>query len=212
MRSTASRVRGATSIPPPPCSITPSRDSRRPKPPRASAWIPIGRSRNAGRSLRSGVPGRDRPRVGLRAGRPAAERRGVERAVRPVAAARCDDAPTQRLAYGAGVSPPRLGGASRERCPMPPAAAGAAVEIAAAVVGLARLDRRCRDGRADAVALPAGDPHPCWPVPRAPKRPSRRRRPPCRRVPCRRRPQPPGDPRHRKRPAAASPAAGRRRR
>ena len=40
----------------------------------------------AGRSLRAGIPGRDRPGDGLRAGRPAAERRGVERAVRPLAA------------------------------------------------------------------------------------------------------------------------------
>ena len=44
MPRTASRARGATSTPPPPCSITRSRDSRRPTPPRASARIPIGRS------------------------------------------------------------------------------------------------------------------------------------------------------------------------
>ena len=42
--------------------------------------------RDGGRSLRAGVPGRDRPRDGLRAGRSAAERRGVERAVRHLAA------------------------------------------------------------------------------------------------------------------------------
>ena len=69
------------------------------------------------------------------------------------------DAPTQRLAYAAGVAPPRLGSASRESTEPLRGAAAAAVEIAAAVVGRAGLGDRRRDGRADAVALPAGDPH-----------------------------------------------------
>ena len=43
MPSTASRAPGATSIPPPPSSITRSRDRRRLTRPRASARIPIGR-------------------------------------------------------------------------------------------------------------------------------------------------------------------------
>ena len=113
--------------------------------------------RDGGRSLRAGVPGRDRPRDGLRAGRSAAEHRGMESVVRRLAAQGrgCTDATPclqrRRRAAAPGRAQPRKGRAFR--------AAAAAVEIAAAIDSRALWDRRCRDGHADAVALPAGDPH-----------------------------------------------------
>ena len=69
------------------------------------------------------------------------------------------DAPTQRLAYAAGVAPPRLGGASREGTE--PSAARRRRSRNRGGGRRARwvLGDRRRDGRADPVALPAGDPH-----------------------------------------------------
>ena len=81
--------------------------------------------RHAGRSLRAGVPGRDRPGAGLRAGRAAAERRGVERAVRRVAAQRprCADAApclrSRRRAAAPGRRQPRKHRAAPRRPPPP---------------------------------------------------------------------------------------------
>ena len=186
MPSTASRARGATSIPPPPSSITRSRDRRRPTLPRGSARIPIGRwpTTQGDRFEPAFLAAIDRAMAFAPDDRP----QSVEEwsALFGVSLPKVQDAPTQRLAYAAGVAPPRLGGASREGDRARRGTAAAAVEVAAAVVGVARLDDRRRDGRADAVALPAGDPHSAGRHlagrlvgrPSPPRRPSQRRSPP----------------------------------
>ena len=115
-RSTASRGRGATSIPPPRCCITPSPARRRPKRRAGSARIPTGRS------------SRRRPTVSTR--------RSSRRSIAALAFApeqrpqsidewsklfglslpRAHDAPTQRMEPPAAPADPtpRLGGVSRE--------------------------------------------------------------------------------------------------
>ena len=97
-------------------AITPSRDSRRPTRPRGSARIPIGRwrRREADRFEPAFLAAIDRAH-GLRAGRAAAERRGVEQHCSARRCRRVEDAPTQRLACSRRRRAPRLGGASRER-------------------------------------------------------------------------------------------------
>ena len=103
MPSTASRARGATSIPPPPCSITRSPDSRRPtrrervgKDP----YRPLAETQ--ARPLRPAfLAAIDRALAFAPDERP----QSVEEwsALFGVSLPRVQDAPTQRLAYGAGV-------------------------------------------------------------------------------------------------------------
>ena len=150
--------RGATSIPPPPCSITRSRDSRRPTRPRASARIPIGRwpRSQAIASSRPFLAAIDRALAFAPDDRP----QSVADVERRCSASRCPGSRMRRR--NALPTAP----ASRRRAWAAPAAKVTSLPCRrrgrdrrrrSSVRAL--LDRRCRAGHADAVALPAGDPH-----------------------------------------------------